>query len=343
MKRAGKNKIKFLAGTLALLMLAGLCLCGCTRSKKQEEKPVARLGEDVIELKEAVFYTRMLQEQWEEAYYEYAGSGMWQKDFDDEGRTFADVLKQDVMDTLTRIHLLCVHSQEYDVTLTTEEKARVAKRAEAFMDSNTPSVLEAAGATKEVVEELLLENELAARVSEVIQEGYTPQLREEETVVGKLTYCLFSVMGTYDKEGNHNPATQEELDKIRKEAEEFSARARELGDIAAAGDEISHTVIDVFYNDNTDGGAHPLVAETARKLGLLEVSEALETEDGYYIVQRVSDYDEEASAQYKESLIMQKKDAYLNELLGVWEEETPLVIDEELWDTVKIEEMLTER
>jgi len=329
--------------TLVLAAALVLCLGGCGKTEEQEKTPVATLGEDSIDLEEAVFYTRMLQEQWEESYYEYAGSGMWQEEFDEEGRTFAQVLKQDVMDTLTGIHLLCSHAEEYDTALTQEEKAVVAERAASFMKSNTPAVLEAAGATEELVEELLLENQLAAKAAAAIQESYTPEINEEEAAVGKMTYCLFSTMGTYDAEGNHTAATEEELAEIRREAGEFAVRAKELRDIAEAGEEFSHTVIDVYYNDNTDGGAHPLVAETARGLELLGVSDVLETEDGYYIVQRVSDYDEEASREYKESLILQAKEEYQNTLMETWKEETPLVIDEALWDTVRIEEMLTEQ
>ncbi len=326
---------------LALCLLAAV-LAGCGgREKAAEQTEVARLGEEKIYLEEAVFYTRMLQEQWEEAYGPYYGEKMWQEKFEGGEETFSQVLKSDVMETLTRIHLLAAHAGEYGVELTGEEKENVARRAAAFMESNTPEVLKAAGATKESVEHFLLRNELAAKVAFTLQESYDPGLNPEEARVGRLTYCLFSTMGTYDSEGNHQPFTEEELERVREDAEDFARRAGELGDISAAGEEISHTVIDVYFNEKTDGGAHELVAQAARELPLGGVSGLIETEDGYYVVQRVSEYEEAASLEYLEELRQSARERYGEELLKEWEEETPLEIEEEIWDGVQVDEPLT--
>ncbi len=326
-----------------ILSIALACMLGgCSRKEEEQGTPLARLGEDTIYLEEAVFYTRMLQEQWEYSYYEIAGNEMWHKEFDEEGRTFAEALKSDVLDTLTDLHLLCAHAGEYGVELTGEEKREVSRRAAAFMSSNTPAVLEAAGATQEYVETLLLSNELAAKVAASIQDGYEPELDEDRARVGKLTYCLFSTMGIYDAEGNHTPFTPEELAQIREDAEGFAIRARELGDISAAGEEISHTVIDAYYNEETDGGAHELVAETVRKMNTGQISDPIETDDGYYVVQRVSDYDEAATIENREALRLEEKERYQIDLLESWKEETAFVLDEELWDTVAVDRMLTE-
>ena len=332
------------------IALLALCLCtavlaGCSGRKPEtviETTETASLGEEKIYLEEAVFYTRMLQEQWENAYAPYYGETMWQEKFEGGDATFAEVLKSDVMETLTRIHLLAAHAGEYGVELTEKEKEVVSGRAEAFMQSNTPAVLEAAGATKELVEYFLLRNELAAKVAQTVQESYEPQIDPEESRVGRLTYALFSTMGTYDGEGNHHPFTEEELEQIREDAETFAGRAAELGDISAAGEEISHTVIDVYFNEWTDGGAHEQVARTARELQVGGVSDILVTDDGYYVVQRVSEYEEAASLEYAEELRQRAAETYVEELLQEWEKETPLKIEEEVWDSVQVDKLLTE-
>ena len=133
---------------LLALCLWAAALAGCGRREQAlEQTETARLGDEKIYLEEAVFYTRMLQEQWEEAYGPYYGADMWQEKFEGGEATFAQILKSDVMESLKRIHLLTAHAEEYGVELSREEKRAVAERAEAFMESNTPSVLEAAGAT----------------------------------------------------------------------------------------------------------------------------------------------------------------------------------------------------
>lgn len=331
-----------------LWLLVGMLLVCCSGCGKEKEPgtPVAKLGEETVYLEEAVFYTRMLQEQWEIAYYDSYGADMWQREpefgeGDGRANTLEEALKLEVMDTLTEIHLLCAHTEECGAELTKEERAVVADRAKAFIKSNTPAVLDAAGATKETVEQFLLYNEQAAKTAEILKEEYEPEINEEEARVGKLTYCLFATTGTFDAQGNQTPFTEEELVKVKEDAGKFALRARETGDIAAAGEEISHTVIDVYFNDYTDGGAHELVARAAREMEVGGVSDVIETQEGYYIVQRISEYDEEATREREEELKYFAREDYLAEMLEKWKEETPLEIMDEVWETVQIDSLIT--
>ena len=322
---------------------AGNVQDGSTAREAAEEEgtPVAYLGDEAVYLDEALFYTRMLQEQWEYAYYQDFGSEMWQQEAAESGQTLEETLKGDVMSLLTELHLLCAHAEEYGAALTEQAQAEIAQRARNFMESNTPEVLEAAGATVESVERYLTRNELAALTAELIQNGYEPEIDEDEARVGKLTYCLFSATGNYDTEGNYTPFTEEEKEEIRKQSEEFAARAQELGDIAAAGEEASRTVIDAYFNDSTNGGTHPDVADAVRGMETGQVSGPIETEDGWYVVQRVSDYDESATEDNLEAMKAQAKEEYLMSLEAEWEAETPLEIEEEVWETVRVDKMLT--
>ena len=225
-----------------LVVLAAVTVIGCgkreasvPRALEQETgTALATLGDEPIYLEEALFYTRMLQEQWEYAYYESFGETLWQQEADDSGQTLAELLKSSVLDTLTELHLLCAHASEYGVTLTDEEQEQIAFRAQNFMENNTEAVLKAAGADRESVERYLTRNELAGKVAEAIRAEYEPEISEEEARVGRLTYALFSNTGLYDLEGNYTPFTEEELQGIQKDAENFAALAAELGDISAA-------------------------------------------------------------------------------------------------------------
>ena len=333
-----------------LVVLAAVTVTGCgkreasvPRALEQETgTALATLGDEPVYLEEALFYTRMLQEQWEYAYYESFGETLWQQEADDSGQTLAELLKSSVLDTLTELHLLCAHASEYGVTLTDEEQEQIAFRAQNFMENNTEAVLKAAGADRESVERYLTRNELAGKVAEAIQAEYEPEISEEEARVGRLTYALFSNTGLYDLEGNYTPFTEEELQKIQKDAENFAALAAELGDISAAGEQFPHTVIDVYFNEETDGGAHPDVAQKARELPVGGVSEVVTTEEGWYVIQHVSDLDEDATADRLEELKESAKQEHLKSLEDAWAEETPLQVDEKVWDTVQVDELVTE-
>lgn len=328
-------------GICVLLLVGLLGLCAC-REKTETKTTLAVLGEDVISLEEAVFYTRMLQESWEYTYYPYYGAELWQEPVDETGKTLSQALKQDVMDLLTKIHLLCAHAEEFDAELSREERETIAKRARAFMEDNTPEVLAAAGADLAAVEEYLFYNQLAEKVAKNIENSCEPEIDEKGAEVGKLTYALFATTGTFDAEGNQTPFTPEELAEVKAKAESFVSLARELGDITAAGEEFSHTLIDVYFNEESDGGAHEKVAEAARSLPVGGLSDLIETQDGYYIVQYVSDYEEEATQENLEWLKEQAAKTYCDTLLQDWLLEEPLVINEEIWGEVTVEGLLTE-
>ena len=271
---------------LLAVILTSFLLAGCGGGGG--EKTVAVLDGEEIALSEAVFYTRMNQLQWERSYVEELGTGFWTEPVSQGGPTFGEELKSQVMDTICQIHLMNAHAEEYGVELTEEEAGEIAGRVDHFMETYEGDVLKEAGAGRALVEKLLTERFLADKVAEAAVADYEAQVSQEEAALGRMTYCLFSTMGTYDTEGNHREATPEEAVEIRNEAEAFARRTEELQSITAAAEEFSHTCVDVYFNDYTDGGAHELVAERARKLLPGETEGPIETEEGYYVIQYIT-------------------------------------------------------
>lgn len=210
------------------------------------------------------------------------------------------------------------------------------------MENNTKAVLEAAGADRESVERYLARNELAGKVAEAIRADYEPEISEEEAQVGRLTYALFSNTGLYDVEGNFTPFTEEELAKIQQEADDFAALAADLGDISAAGEQFPHTVIDVYFNEDTDGGAQPgcggespgaaggrRVRCDCHRRGLVCGAACFRSGCGRHVG---------SAGELKESA----KQEYLQNLEDSWAKETPLKVDENVWETVQIDGLITE-
>lgn len=73
-----------------------------------------------------------------------------------------------------------------------------------------------------------------------------------------------------------------------------------------------------------------------------EISNMIEAEEGYYVVQNVSEYDEAATRENIAYMVQQAKADFAAEQLERWIKETPLQLDEDLWETVKVDKMLTE-
>ncbi|MCI8418093.1 MAG: hypothetical protein HFI33_11480 [Lachnospiraceae bacterium] len=333
-KRRGRGRSHGIAAwLLGLLLIALLTGCG------GQEEAVAVLNGENISLSEAVFYTRLNQQQWEQAYAETFGMDFWTQTLHAETGTFAQELKRQVMDTICQIHLMNAHAEEYGVSLSKEEEKEIAGRVQDFMDTHSKEVREAAGADKKLVKELLRQRMLADKVAEAMVADYEPQVSHEEAALGKMTYCLFSTLGTYDTEGNHQGVTTEERKVIEEEANSFAQRCGELGDINAAAQEAGRTCIDVFFNDNTDGGVHEKVAALVRTLEQGQCAGPVSTEEGYYVVQYISALDEEATARNQEALIQQKKALRCQEMYEAWLEEADFTIVQEVWDTIQVTEI----
>ena len=85
-----------------LMMLAAVALAGCGKKEagvprvleQESGTTLATLGDEPIYLEEALFYTRMLQEQWEYVYYESFGETMWQQEADDSGQTLEEPTRE---------------------------------------------------------------------------------------------------------------------------------------------------------------------------------------------------------------------------------------------------------
>lgn len=321
---------------LAVILLLALVLTGCG----SKEETVVTINEEEVGISEAVFYTRLNQQQWELAYAEALGADFWTQSLGEEMGTFADELKRQVMETLCEIHLMNAHAKDYEVELTKEEKANVETRVQAFMESHSPEVKEAAGADEKLVKKLLTQSVLADKVAAAMVADYVPQVSEEEAALGKMTYCLFSTLGTYDTDGNHTPVTAEEAEQIAQEAQAFANRTAELGDIVAAAEEIKHTSIDVYFNETTNGGAHELVAETLRTLEEGQSAGPIKTEEGYYVFQYVSAFDEAATKDNMERIGQAMVETRRQEIYGEWRAQAEIAIDWDVWNAVQVDQIL---
>ena len=277
---------------LVVIFCAAALLTGCGKGGKT----VATLDGEKISLKEAVFYTRLNQQQWELAYAESFGTDFWTQTLNEETGTFEEELKRQVMDTICQIHLMNSHAKEYGVSLTREEEAMVA--------------------------------------------DYTPSDSQEEAALGKMTYCLFSTLGTYDRAGNHQAVSKEELGEIQAEAQAFAQRIQELGDIQAAAEEAGRTCIDVYFNENTNGGAHEKIANQVRTMEVGQSAGPISTEDGYYVIQYVSQMDQQATKEHQEALVQQKKAQKCQEIYEGWLSAAKFVIDQEVWDEVEVQQVM---
>ena len=138
-----------------ILLLGIMMLTGCKIRNYSSALIDINNGEDKITLGYANFVFKYNQARYDVDYGEMYGQKLWTEDMTGSGQTFTEELKQDVVDTLETQYVIKKHADEYNVTLSDEDKTKVDDTVKKFMDENSKSALNSLGADEDVVKELL--------------------------------------------------------------------------------------------------------------------------------------------------------------------------------------------
>lgn len=326
------------------MLAVSFLLSGCQKASEKETEQVAISinGED-IGLREWNFYVRMNQMQWEKDYLDTYGDEMWSMEVSGDGTTLADNLREEVLDTIVQIHLTNQHAGEYGAELSEEQLLDIRQRADSFMEGYHEALLDYAGADGEFVYEKLCERELSFLTAELSVADYVPELSEEDYHREGICYVLLSTTGLRDEEGNLTPFSEEEVEQRTELSRKLCVRARELGSLKKAAEEEGLTPIESnMGKDNEGDGKEPRMLNAARLLEVGEISEPIRTEEGWFLVQHTSDYDEEGSEYWRQYLTDLAREEQCARLYEEWKEASEIVIYEEILDQVNVKHVLKE-
>ena len=107
-----------LSSAMALSVLTG---CGGVN----KDKTVATLNGEPVKLGVANFAARFGQAGADDFYTAYFGKNVWTSDLYGNGTTGQDNFKDSVMDSLEDMYVLQLHMDEYNVSITDDEKAKI--------------------------------------------------------------------------------------------------------------------------------------------------------------------------------------------------------------------------
>ena len=119
-----------LSSAMALSVLTG---CGGVN----KDKTVATLNGEPVKLGVANFAARFGQAGADDFYTAYFGKNVWTSDLYGNGTTGQDNFKDSVMDSLEDMYVLQLHMDEYNVSITDDEKAAITAAAAQFMEDNS--------------------------------------------------------------------------------------------------------------------------------------------------------------------------------------------------------------
>ncbi len=329
--RAKKLTAALLCGVMAASLLTG---CGVNK-----EATVATFDEQKVPLGVANFMARFQQANYDDFYVAYFGEDVWSSDLYGNGTTMEDSIKGDVMDSLFTMYTLQAHAGEYDVALTADDEAAIASAAETFIAANSKQALRALGADVETVKEYLTLTTIQSRMHDAMILDADTEVSDEEANTSAYSYVFVSKSGSVAEDGSTAEYTEDELAQLKTTVEGFAADAKEKT-LEEAAEACGYTVsANTFTADDETLDAAVLTALQGLAEG--EVSDVIDTDNGYYVVRLDAKTDAEATENTRESIISQRQSERYQEILDGWKEGHTWTVDEKVWGTVTFDNLFT--
>ena len=312
-------------------------LTGCGGVNK--DKTVATLNGEPVTLGIANFAARFGQAGADDFYTAYFGKNVWTSDLYGNGTTGQDNFKDSVMDSLEDMYVLQLHMDEYNVSITDDEKAAITAAATQFMEDNSKDAIKALGATQEIVEEYLTLETIQSKMKAVIVADADTNVTDEEAKTGAYSYVGVSKTTHRDESGNTVDYTDEEKEELAAKVADFAKAAKEDG-LDAAAEDAGYTVSTGTFTQEDDSVDEKLLA-ALKDLKEGEVTDLIEGDSSYFVARLDKEVDADATEETRQSIIEQRKDDLYNETLDGWKEGSEWAVKEKVWDDVNFDNLFT--
>lgn len=353
--------VRMVAAFLIVTML-GLSLAGCNNGNKTDENTSGTantsksnggadssnalsgefitIGDEVLDMSIANAYVYSMKSQYESI----LGTDMWDSEMS-EGYTYGDWLKDNVVNQALQLAVLDSKADEYNVTLSDEDKATAEQYTTEFMESVSDEDKAAYGFTQEGIQDLFERTLLANNVYTAVLETIDVELTDEEKETCEnrtVQHILISTMDTTktDENGNEVEMTDEEKEAYKAErkalAEEVLQKALSGEDFEALSEE--YTSENAGFEFTFDRNGYSVSSGSsmvepfytaAWNLEEGEITDALvESDYGYHIIKCVKALDEEATQLSEENAIQTKKNEEYSEMLQSWVDEIDYTISD---------------
>lgn len=278
--------------------------------------------------REVLLYMLSAKEEAELLY----GKGIWEKVLDENGNTYGELKKRQILEDFIDMKIVCAHASDYDIKLFEEENRDIADLTGEFIERVGKEKLVAYNISEELVKTLYTNNFLAGKVNEMVTLSVDVNIADEEARQITIQYFFkskYKISAAGRKmllDGNALKALKETMQELRNTA----ASKDNFKSLAEANTDAEGPVEMVIGT----GVLEPSIETIVFSLKDGEISPVLETEEGYYVYKCVSAYDEDASQKRKEALIAERRENAFAELFDSWKKSSSVIIDNEKWNRV---------
>lgn len=331
-------KKKWIVAGLAVLLLF-TALAGCKKDPGTTENPtgpvdrteymddaVVTIDGTEVGYREAMLYLQAAKQEYESAY----SGEIWQYILNADGTTLGEWVKNQTLEQIIYVKIVCAQAKRLGIELDSEEKNRVSERTEEYMGKAEYGTLALYGIARKDVERVYADTMLAQKIYDSVTLNVDTDISNAEAAQKHLQSLMLKNYHE-DELGNHSALTVQELiatldrfDNLYREAQE----TKDFYSLAYANTE------DKQYLDITVGEGD-LPAEFSAAYNLAE-GEAMQirTDGGYYIFYCVSEYDEDATIAKKEELIALRQEEEFKNLYEDWRGEAEIEMNEVIWKAI---------
>lgn len=321
----------------ALLTVLLLLLSGCMDSLKGskvvlttgfEKNEVFRIEDMSCTLPEAMVYLINTKNRYESVY----GREIWNVSLD--GVTLEENIKETVLAQLAQQKTMNLLARQNGVALSEEEEARVMQAAENYFQSLSEEEKSALQITVKDVEELYREYALARKVYQYIIKDINPEISDDEARTITVQYIYFRTC-VLDGTGKKIEYSEEEKQEILRKAEEVRFQLK--------NEEADFEELILKYSDSEEGTCSfgkgekdQAFEDAAFNLETDEISDIVETPDGYYLIKCISTFNRTETDANKVKIVEKRREEVFGQEYEDFVAALTRNLNEDLWQSVSL-------
>ena len=264
------------------------------------------------------------------------GEDIWDFKVDTEGKTMWDAVKDDIMEQIIYIKIVCARAGELGIAINEDDQLNINLQTDEFMTGLSSEMKNKYGITQDIVKAIYTDNVLAMKVYENLTLNIDTNIPDVD--VRHMVLDYISVLKYYENDDEDAVSyTDEELAQIKADAEEYLAAAKANPDITRLAEinDDRYSVVELVADYAELKEKLPDdIPDKAYSLREGEISGLYETEDAYFILDCVKYTDEESTNAARIRIIEKRQKALFEEKYTAWEAETVIKTNYKVWDAI---------